>query len=125
MMRFQILPVHPSSFSGGAVFLRQGKAGDVIVTHEGVSEFVYMGFVEAYREILRYETDINQRYLISWNFVLLRVFCVPDEKAVDAPAVLYRVQAGAFRVKANAQAFLNAWKEAGFDGFITAQVIVE
>lgn len=37
----------------------------------------------------------------------------------DSPKVLYRVQVGAYSVKANAEAQLKKLKAAGFDGFIT------
>lgn len=45
-----------------------------------------------------------------------------DEPVTPEPEpaedVLYRVQAGAFRVRENAEAYLRSLKEAGFDGFI-------
>ena len=46
--------------------------------------------------------------------------CCCRDHASDA---LYRVQAGAFRVKSNAEAYLSKLKAAGFDGFITTEAV--
>lgn len=43
----------------------------------------------------------------------------PTEAAAPSDGVLYRVQVGAFAVRANAEAMLAKLKAAGFDGFIT------
>ena len=45
--------------------------------------------------------------------------------SADENGVLYRVQTGAFRVKANAEAYLAEVKAAGLDAYITTQAIKE
>lgn len=57
--------------------------------------------------------------------LIAEYFDVLEEGPAGENEVLYRVQAGAFRVKVNAQAYLNALKAAGFDGYITTQSIKE
>ncbi len=57
--------------------------------------------------------------------LIAEYFDVLEEKPADEYEVLYRVQAGAFRVKANAQAYLKELESAGFDGCITTHAIKE
>ena len=44
-----------------------------------------------------------------------------EEKPAETKLVLYRVQAGAFRVKNNAETLLEKLRAAGFVGYITTQ----
>ena len=48
----------------------------------------------------------------------LNIAYVDEPKTEPEKNILYRVQVGAFRVKANAEAQLEKLKAAGFDGFI-------
>lgn len=46
-----------------------------------------------------------------------------EQPVANSTAVLYRVQVGAYSVKANADAMLAKLKKAGFDGFITSATV--
>jgi len=52
--------------------------------------------------------------------VIAEYFDVPGPDAPVERDRLYRVQAGAFRVKTNAEAYLTKVKDAGFDAYITS-----
>ena len=52
--------------------------------------------------------------------VIAEYFDVPLAAAPVESDVLYRIQAGAFRVRANAEAYLAKVKAAGFDAYITS-----
>lgn len=57
--------------------------------------------------------------------VIAEYFDVPGPGVPIEPDVLYRVQAGAFRVRANAEAYLAEVRAAGIDAYITTQAVKE
>lgn len=80
--------------------------------------------VEGAKWIVEHTTDIGEaiakglcKYL-GVAFVPAQTQKPAEEPKADTGDVLYRVQVGAFAVRANAEKMLQRLKDAGFDGFI-------
>lgn len=80
--------------------------------------------VEGAKWIVEHTTEIGEaiakglcKYL-GVTFVPAQTQKPAEDTKADAEQVLYRVQVGAFAVRANAEKMLQRLKDAGFDGFI-------
>ena len=116
----------------GRIATREGSNGDYYGVIRGAITVGTVGL------ILEHSFHTNTRST-NWLMKESNLARLAEEEAVviaeyfDAlgpetpvePDVLYRVQAGAFRVRSNAEAHLAKVKSAGFDAYITTQAIKE
>jgi len=110
----------------GRITAREGNNGDYYGVIRGAAAVGTVGM------ILEHSFHTNTRST-HWLLDAANLARLAEEEAVliagyfdvfeDARDVLYRVQTGAFRVKANAEAYLAEVRAAGLDVYITAQTI--
>lgn len=116
----------------GRIATREGSSGDYYGVIRGAVAVGTVGLILEHSfhtntRITHWLMDEkNLARLAEEEAVLIaEYFDVLAEEPAEENEVLYRVQAGAFRVRSNAEALLAKMKAAGFDGYITTQAIKE
>lgn len=111
----------------GRIEARKGSSGDYYGVIRGAIAVGTVGLILEHsfhtntRSTHWLLDDDNLAHLAEEEAILIaEYFDVLEEETSNEHDALYRVQAGAFRVKANAEAHLAKIKAAGFDAYITS-----
>jgi N-acetylmuramoyl-L-alanine amidase len=108
----------------GKIFTRRGNSGEYYGVLRGAAAVGTMGLILEHS----FHTNTAAAKWLSSDANLKKMAVaeaqvIADYYGVKKPTTagkLYRVQVGAYSVKANADAMLNKLKAAGFDGYITS-----
>lgn len=108
---------------------------DNITQNTALNEVRNVSAMTVYIEVAFHDNKTEARWIIDHTEEIAEAICegmcnhlgvayTPKEAPKDEPAkeddTLYRVQVGAYRVKANAENMLKKLKDDGYDGFIVA-----
>lgn len=101
------------------------KTNNLMFTRETkmVAVLCECAFIDKTNDITIVDTLAEQKaFGVAYAKAILEYFGIAYKNPVveTASGTLYRVQVGAYSVKANAEAMLAKLKKAGFDGFITS-----
>ena len=112
----------------GRIAVREGNSGDYYGVIRGAADVGTIGLILEHsfhtntRSARWLLDDANLARLAEEEAALLAdYYGVLETAKPPVENALYRVQTGAFRVRANAEAQLAKVKEAGFDAYITTQ----